>query len=627
MMKIKKIVYSLLVLILAFSFCSCAKKSDDNTVGLTPLAWSDGVNDEGRYDNSLFYSNDFESVIVAADPYILYDDGWFYLYSTETSGGVMVGYRSQNLANWEYLGEIFRKDPKYWATARFWAPKVVKNPADGKFYMYTCCSTDSASVGFPEGTTAKNSSAITDRLYLTVLVSDSPAGPFVEWTGKREKHVNYFHGEKLGAVGDEVTLTSGPMFDFAQSPAGWATNKDYFASNGTNIFAQLDACPFFDDNGDFYLYFVRSRDMNDNYGKQGVWGVKMLDMVTPDYETLTCLTQPGFISPGGEKSPSSIDDNAVNEGCFMQSHTTIKPDGTKEKKYYLTYSRSGFGDVNYSSCLAVADSPLGYEVGSSEAKNGGFVKLDPKYGNPYHMINSNYDMYTSTGNAMSFWADGEQFLVSLATVKNKTTPNRTSRNFIIDRVSWAYNEELGYDIPHSNGPTQGSLQPAPAVFSGYRNIAADATVKATNAKAGEDAAKLTDGFIAIHERDEDFDFHSAKGGMEITLEFSSAREVRAVMVYNTSNVIFAFSSIDYVILETENGKFIARDIEFPKRYLTEDISLGGTIRPGGAATLEFEAMKVKKITIKISQKFNTELEDIDEYYAGVAIADVKILGK
>ena len=624
-MKIKKLACNLLASVFALTFCACAKKTD-KTADATPLAWSDGVNDEGRYDNTLFYCNDFESVIVAADPYIVYEDGWFYLYSTETAGGVMVGYRSQNLANWEYLGEIFRRNPRYWANARFWAPKVVKNPADGKFYMYTCCSTDSASVGFPEGTNVNNSSAVKDRLYLTVLVADSPAGPFHEWTGERKNHVNYHHGEIEG-VGDEVTLESGPMFDFAQAPAGWATNKEYFETNETNIFAQLDAFPFFDDNGDFYLYFIRSRDMNDEYGKQGVWGVKMLDMVTPDYETLTCITQPGFLSPGGERSPSSIDDSAVNEGCFVQSHTTVKADGSKVTKYYLTYSRSGFGDVNYSSCLAIADSPLGYAKGSAGAPNGGYVKLDPKYGNPYHMINSNYDMYTSTGNAMSFWADGEQFLVSLATVKNKTTPTRTSRNFIIDRVSWAYNDELGYDIPHSNGPTQGSLQPAPSVFSGYKNIASEATVTATNAKDGENAAKLNDGFIAIHERDEAYDFHSAKGGTEITLEFASEREVRAVMVYNTSNVAYAFSSVDYILLETENGNYIARDIEFPKRYLTGDIELGGTIHPGSAALIEFSAMKVKKITIAISQKFSTELESVDEYYAGVAVADIKVLGK
>lgn len=626
MIKIKRTICVFISLIVALALPSC-KKSGDNTIGATPLAWSDGVNDVGRYDESLFYCNDFESVIVAADPYILYEDGWFYLYSTEVSGGVMEGYRSQNLSNWEYLGVIFKRNSSYWGAARFWAPKVVKNPQDGKFYMYTCCSADGGSVGFPEGTTASNSSAITDRLYLTVLMADSPAGPFREWTGKREKYIKYFHGEKEGTVGDEVTLTSGPMFDFAQAPAGWATNKKHFEKNGTNIFAQLDPMPFFDDNGDFYLYFIRSRDKNDEYGKQGAWGVKMIDMVTPDYETLTCLTQPGYLSPGGAKSPSSIDDNAVNEGCFVQSHTTVKPDGTKVKKYYLTYSRSGFGDVNYSSCLAIADSPLGYPIGTENAPQGGFVKLAPEYGNPYHMINSNYDMYTSTGNAMSFWADGEQFLVSLATVKNKTTPTRTSRNFIIDRVSWKYNEELGYDIPHSNGPTQGSLQAAPSVYSGYRNIASEASVSATNAKEGEKAEKLNDDFVTVHERDESNEFHSAKGGTEITLEFSSSKEVRAVMVYNSCNVNFAFSSIDYILFETDDGKFIVRDIAFPERYLTGKIELGGVIRPGGAAVIEFETLKVKKITVAISRKLSTELENVDDYYAGVAVSDIKILGR
>lgn len=622
----------LMTLVMAFAGCS---DGGNSLSGATPLVWNNGYNAAGRYDNSLFYSNDFESAPVAADPFILYDEadgGWFYLYSTEVSGGRLDGYRSRDFATWEYLGAIYQRSGSYWADGCFWAPKVVKNPADGRYYMYTNCA-DAGSDFIPEGTQRSNSEADNyaemnqDGLYLTVLVADNPGGPFVEWTGTRPEHVEYYHGEPTGQVGDEVTLTSGPMFDFANAPAGWATNAEHYARNGTNIFATLDAFPFFDDNGDFYLYFVRSLDMNDTIGKHGPWGVKMIDMVTPDYTTLTRLAEPGKLMVGGEASPSAIDNTTVNEGVFVQTHTTTLPDGTEKKMYYMTYSRGGYGDTYYSACVAVADAPLGYGEGSAETPNGGFVKLAPEYGNPVHMINDGYDMYTSTGNAMFFKAGGEEFLVSLSTVYNKTTPEVTSRNFIIDRVTWAYNEELGYDVPHSNGPTQASLQPGPAAATGYINIAGEATVTATNGRDGEAVSELTDDFITIHARDADREFWTKAGGTEITLEFESARPIRSVMMYNSHDVYYAFSKIDYVLLETEAGAYVATDIAYPETYLTGDVSLGGTLRPGGAAVVNFAELSVKKITIGVSEKLMDISEMGGDSYAGICISEIRVLGK
>lgn len=112
-MKTRKLLGVVLSLLLTFTaFCGCGQKKN------TEIAWSDGYNAQGRYDSSLFYSNDFESVPVAPDPYIFYEDGWFYLYSTEVSGGILVGYRSRNLANWEYLGAIYRRASNYWEIGR-----------------------------------------------------------------------------------------------------------------------------------------------------------------------------------------------------------------------------------------------------------------------------------------------------------------------------------------------------------------------------------------------------------------------------------------------------------------------------------------------------------------------------
>lgn len=241
-----------------------------------------------------------------------------------------------------------------------------------------------------------------------------------------------------------------------------------------------------------------------------------------------------------------------------------------------------------------------------------------------HMI-SNHDLYNATGNAMYFSAAGEEFLVSLATVYNKTNPKVTSRNFIIDRIVWDYNEELGYDIPHSNGPTQASLQPAPYVYSGYRDIAGDAKVTATNMREGSDANALINGYVTIHERDEEKEFYST-GSTEITLSFGTPRTVRAVMVYNSFNYDFAFQKIDSILLEGESENYIIRDVVYPESYLTGSEVLGWEMRAGGAAVAEFGELQVSRITIKISEKFS-ELDEYFEEYRGIGISNIRVLGK
>ena len=586
-------------------------------------------------EQTLFYSNDFSGDIMSVpDPYILYDDGYFYLYSTETRPGVFQAYRSKDLNDWESLGVIYQRSEDYWGEGCFWAPKVVKNPADGRYYMYTSCQ-GNGRTGLPEGTSLDTGSEKyarpnLERLHLTVLVSDSPAGPFTEWVGERPNIQKYYHGQKT-EKGDTVTYTSGPMFDFANAPAGWVTNEKYFNKNGTNIFAQLDPYPFFDEDGTFYLYFVRSRDFNQEEYRQGVWGVKMIDMVTPDYATLTCLTMPGYYKVVNKesdilhflsKSDPVMDDTFVNEGCCMQRHTTVKADGTEVTMYYLTYSRSGYGDPYYATCVAVADAPLGYAK-SIVAPNGGFVKLEPQYGNPVHYIDAtknknntwiadaNYDIFQSTGNSMFFTVGEEEFLVSHCV---ELVSGKKIRSFVIDRVTWQYNETLGYDVPHSNGPTQGSLQPLPASVTGYENVAAQATISSN--KSGK-TDLLKDGYVAIHARDDSKVYYADKNDLCITLKLDEAKTLRAAMIYNAYDEEKAFSSVEKIELLRENHivKTIV-DVPFPKDYLTA----GGELRPGGAAVSVFSETVADTVKIYISEAMTSTP-------ATVGIAEIVLLGE
>ncbi len=106
------------------------------------------------------------SDIHIRDPYILPEDGKYYLYGTrgaETWGesyGFDV-YVSQDLENWSSPQEVFTPPENFWSHRNFWAPEVHKYK--GKYYML-------ATFGGEEGTFVRGTQ---------ILVSDSPLGPFV----------------------------------------------------------------------------------------------------------------------------------------------------------------------------------------------------------------------------------------------------------------------------------------------------------------------------------------------------------------------------------------------------------------------------------------------------------------
>ena len=100
---------------------------------------------------------------------------------------------------------------------------------------------------------------------------------------------------------------------------------------------EIDAHAFRDDDGQYYLYFVRFDNGN------VIFGAKLNDdMKTIDEDSIVRVLTP---DTGWERDRAN-----VNEGPFM-----LKKDG----KYYLTYSGSHFESPNYGAGYAVSDSPLG----------------------------------------------------------------------------------------------------------------------------------------------------------------------------------------------------------------------------------------------------------------------------
>lgn len=103
---------------------------------------------------------------------------------------------------------------------------------------------------------------------------------------------------------------------------------------------EIDSHVFLDDDGKYYMYFVRFG------GGNIIWGAELNDdMSSIKEETLVRLLTP---SADWEKTMASI-----NEGPFMLKH---------EGLYYLTYSGDHYQSPGYGVGYAVSESPLGKYV-------------------------------------------------------------------------------------------------------------------------------------------------------------------------------------------------------------------------------------------------------------------------
>lgn len=221
---------------------------------------------EKTYTNSVLNS--------CADPDVLYYDGMYYMYATNTvnaNQGFKV-YSSEDLVHWTDRGMALSKDDVY-GEGNFWAPDLIEK--DGTFYMYY----------------------VADE-HLSVATSDSPLGPFKQ-TAEEKK----------------------PMHEGKE----------------------IDAHVFKDDDGQYYIYFVRFYSKNGVADGNYIYGAKLNpDMRTMDESTITCLISP--------EESWETDMAKIAEGPFM-----LKKDGI----YYLTYSGSHFESNYYGSGYATSTSPLG----------------------------------------------------------------------------------------------------------------------------------------------------------------------------------------------------------------------------------------------------------------------------
>ena len=101
------------------------------------------------------------------DPFVLAEDGTYYLYGTRGETCWMEGtgfdcYVSADLGNWEGPIEVFHKPEGFWADRNCWAPEVHRYR--GSYYLFATFKSSTC-----HGGTA-------------ILKADSPLGPFKEYS-------------------------------------------------------------------------------------------------------------------------------------------------------------------------------------------------------------------------------------------------------------------------------------------------------------------------------------------------------------------------------------------------------------------------------------------------------------
>lgn len=535
--------------VLSFCLSGCEQKSERNDV---IMEYTSAVNSNA--DKGLFYVNDLR-MTGTADPCILpveEEDGriCFHLYVTGIKG-----YYSYDLVSWLPMLDLFPKSSDSWQNADYWAPEVIYDEEAALYRMFYSASSKDG------------------YFYISMATSASAKGPFVQWTGINADGLN---------IGADT-----PIYDFSRM------DKKHPLYEG--VIRAIDASPFVDPvTGDKYLYWCRGWNAGGTvvHSTSEIWGMKMKDWATPDYSTVTRLTEVNRVTPGGYYKTG---ETSINEGPNM-----LYKDGT----YYLTFSINPASDKYYSVWQATSNSPLG--TFTKVLKNDGGMILG---------ADSTWSYVSGTGHHCFFTLDDELYLAYHAH-KYQSFTGYGDRCVAIDRVVTATNRE-GKTVLHANGPTYSPI-PLPSCISGYKNIATTANIAVSGIDKNS-AYYLTDGIINMHKTAAQPEAEITETAT-ITLSWSDSHRVCALLLYNTTYKEKAFENIERIEFDcrTAYGKEETRvitDAVFP----AEEYDEGDEYRPGAALILQLnEVTEIKEIRITVT---------VPEGKETVAISEIEVMAE
>lgn len=558
-----------------------------------------------RYNTKLFYSNDKKTGV--ADPFILdntKEDGYYYLYGTQ---GDCCCYRSKNMMDWEMLGNALDRNASSEISrvlsADIWAAEVVYDSDTELYYMFLSATPE-------EDTEVQGAEAGTGRYLLFVATSKYPDKDFklvdfTDATSCGEENVRKYDTTTYQETYPDY-YAKYLLLDPASHAAFCKADKTY-ASRGGYISA-IDPHPFVDENGDKYLFWA------DMEGVNRMCGIKMENWLTPDWDTAAFVAWANYYTQEdyeASKTDSTVEtvpyeqtSNDCNEGTAVIEHNG---------KYYMTYSSGKYQDNTYQVNQAVADSPLG-PYRKLTAEEGAVLLSADMIGNR---------MVTGTGHH-SFVTVGEQLYIVYHR-HDDVYRQGNARQSAIDEVKWITIKDKDgndLDVMYINGATN-TVQPKIEAYSDYKNIADEATVSGS-----EDASYLKDGLLSIQKNGNASFMQYIKETTiskttTFTFDFTSARTIGAVMVYDSKMEATAFKNIakmEFVCIE--DGNEVIRTIEnirLDSEYYEMDESGSITyIAPGAAVYAEIDNWNVKTVKVTV---------EVPEGQDAVGISEIKILGK
>lgn len=665
MRHIKKAVSVILAVVATFACSGCDGAQDTQSV--FKLAAFTNNSDADAYDSRYFYRNDMK--LFGADASCVYvpegrhqtEDGtdlyggYYYMYPSATNVGLQglinqtvdnqnqklqdengnyyaktnPVYRSKDLVDWELCGAvdgtfstIVMEDD--WALTGLCAPDIIYDEETGKYFIYEQTAMQlndgTPSCPYTESPTADQvgtgSYYYWDRYTIGIYESASPTGPFVVSTSE-----SYYGDAAQPNLNGKVVTKYNPSINMRYDLGLDAP------------FGIIDAHPFRDDDGQLYMYFCHHVDS----GHSGVdiWGMKMKDMITPDYSTMTLLIKGGYTTitkdeekwaeaPWSEDSyifgePYELENGAHgdgNEGPFMMAKNYTDENGNEVRRYLLCYSGGGFNNKYYDISQTISDnSPLGPFVKPSQYASS---IVGTSYDNTWQM---------GCGHGCLVYSplQDELFILGWSHTNDSYDAANQGRFYSLDKVHWIENPEYGL-LMYGNGPTK-SCQPRMYDYTGVRNIAPEAKISVSGKGNMTGVEYLNDELFVSHKYYSDREFKTSDS-VTITLTFDEPRNVNAVMVYNTFEYDYAFSAVDFIDFELAEkpawytaATYVPRariaDIAFSKDFIGTEYDY---VQAGAACLASFNEIKVNSISIKISEKIkNTSDKEIH-------ISDIVVLG-
>ena len=533
----------------ALAACQTSKAGlsdvDKTYPGASQLAYNDYY-DTTDYDFSKYFYNENHSLNLP-DPFVLEEDGTFYIYGTTDrlgSNGVDC-YSTQDFHTFTCYKNIYNLGSG-WVKGGIFAVEVYK--IDNLYYMYY-------SANDADGNRALN-----------LAVSNSPTGLFNDYIGN-------------DANGNKIDLKANK----------WLTDPSGYAPLDQTVLV---------DNGKLYLYYSVYHSGYEQY----IVGMNMLDPVTYDMSSRKVLVRPGKDSPELPDNEITLKyDWEIMRGFWVAEGPCVFK-SPYNNKYYLTYSVNAYDEKAYTVCYAVSDEPLGdYHKPYDKDRNWsnlffGYAGLSSKTNKVYQQWAG---FHAGTGHHSIFKA-GDDYMIVYHGWKNRGNPDKfDGRDVFFDRV---YFDEEG--VPYTVGPTY-SPQPLPKSISGYENIALKAKIDVENIDNGN---ALIDNYVVEHYqlKGEDEKEATLKAGTSyIKLTFDKEYSIGGFLIYNSAFYSEMTPEIEYINFKNGNAIF---DCHYPEEVINDEMSF---IYPSSAFAFDLpEDIKAQEMIICVKSSDAVRLNEI-----------------